>query len=45
MSHTGTLAYAEPWPTKGELAWFSRNGHQIEQVVAPLADYVNVGLA
>ncbi len=26
VSRTGTLAYAEPWPTSGELIWFSREG-------------------
>jgi dipeptidyl aminopeptidase/acylaminoacyl peptidase len=40
VSYTGTLAYAEPWPTLGELVWFDRNGRR-GATVAPLADYLD----
>jgi Tol biopolymer transport system component len=45
VSHTGSLAYAEPWPSSGELIWFSRDGSPLGPPVAPLADYINVTLS
>jgi dipeptidyl aminopeptidase/acylaminoacyl peptidase len=45
VSQTGTLVYAEPWPTSGELIWFSRNGRSLGPPVASLADYVDVALS
>jgi eukaryotic-like serine/threonine-protein kinase len=40
VSYTGTLAYAEPWPTLGELVWFDRTGRR-GATVGPLADYID----
>jgi serine/threonine protein kinase len=45
VSSTGTLAYAEAWPTSGELLWFARDGRRLGSPVAPLADYVSLGLS
>jgi len=45
VSRTGTLAYAEPWPTSGELLWFARDGKMLGSSVAPLADYVSLALS
>jgi Tol biopolymer transport system component len=45
VSRTGTLAYVEPLPTKGELIWFSRNGLPLGPPVAPLGDYVTLALS
>jgi dipeptidyl aminopeptidase/acylaminoacyl peptidase len=45
VSHTGSLAYAEPWPSSGELIWFSRDGRPLGPPVAPLADYITVTLS
>jgi Tol biopolymer transport system component len=45
VSHTGSLAYAEPWPSSGELLWFSRDGSRLGTPVAPRADYINVTLS
>jgi Tol biopolymer transport system component len=45
VSRTGTLAYAEPLPTKGELIWFSRNGLPLGPPVAPFDDYVTLALS
>jgi Tol biopolymer transport system component len=45
VSHTGKLAYAEPWPTSGELNWFSRDGRPLGLPVAPSADYVSLTLS
>ena len=44
-SRTGTLAYAQPWPTVGTVSWFSRDGRQIGQPILPLADYVDIALS
>ena len=44
VSRMGTLAYADPWPTSGELIWFSREGRPLGSV-APLAEYVNLALS
>jgi Tol biopolymer transport system component len=41
VSYDGTLAYAEPWPTQGELLWVDRTGRQVGDKVAPLADYID----
>ncbi|MGI0149821.1 MAG: hypothetical protein ACREDF_09865, partial [Thermoplasmata archaeon] len=45
VSHTGTLAYVEPWPMSGELTWFSRDGRPLGPPVAALANYVSVALS
>ncbi len=45
VAYDGTLAYSEPWPTKGELFWFDRTGRQIGARVAPLADYIDFAVA
>jgi serine/threonine protein kinase/Tol biopolymer transport system component len=45
VSRTGTLAYVEPLPTRGELIWFSRKGLPLGPPVAPLADYVTLALS
>ena len=45
VSHTGSLAYAEPWPTSGAVSWFSRDGDPIGQPILPLADYVDIALS
>jgi serine/threonine protein kinase/dipeptidyl aminopeptidase/acylaminoacyl peptidase len=45
VSHTGSLAYAEPWPSSGELLWFSRDGSPLEPPVAPLGDYITLTLS
>jgi Tol biopolymer transport system component len=45
VSRTGTLAFAEPWPTAGELIWFSRDGRPLGSPVAGLADYVSLALS
>jgi dipeptidyl aminopeptidase/acylaminoacyl peptidase len=45
VSGTGTLAYAEPWPTSGELIWFSRDGRPLAPPVEPLADYPTLTLS
>jgi dipeptidyl aminopeptidase/acylaminoacyl peptidase len=45
VSRTGSLAYAEPWPTSGELLWFSRDGTTLGPPAAPLADYVTLALS
>ena len=39
ISRNGTLAYADPWPAQGELLWFGRDGRQLREPIAPLADY------
>jgi dipeptidyl aminopeptidase/acylaminoacyl peptidase len=44
-SATGTLAYMEPWSTKGELRWYSRSGDVLGPPVAPLEDYVGFSLS
>jgi serine/threonine protein kinase len=44
-SRTGTLAYAQPWPTVGTVSWFARDGRQIGQPILPLADYVDIALS
>jgi len=45
VSRTGTLAYMDPWPTNGELLWYSRAGDLLGPPVAPLADYVDISLS
>jgi dipeptidyl aminopeptidase/acylaminoacyl peptidase len=45
VSHTGSLAYAEPWPSSGELLWFSRDGSPLGPPEAPLGDYVTLDLS
>jgi Tol biopolymer transport system component len=45
VSHTGSLAYAEPWPSSGELLWFSRDGSPLAPPVAPLGDYITLTLS
>jgi dipeptidyl aminopeptidase/acylaminoacyl peptidase len=45
VSRTGTLAYAEPWATNGELLWFSRDGRSLGPPLASLADYVSLALS
>ncbi|HSF19625.1 MAG TPA: hypothetical protein VLK65_29150 [Vicinamibacteria bacterium] len=45
VSHTGTIAYADPWPISGELIWFSRDGSPLGRPVAPLGDYVTLTLS
>lgn len=45
VSRLGTLVYSEPWPTRGALVWFSRDGHPVGDAIAPLADYVDFALS
>ncbi len=45
VSQNGSLAYAQPWPTSGEIAWFARDGRQLGPAIAPLADYVDFALS
>ena len=45
VSQTGRLAYARTWPADGELTWFARDGKQMGQPIAPLADYVSFNLS
>jgi predicted Ser/Thr protein kinase len=45
VSRSGIVAYAEPWPTRGEPVWFSRDGRRVGDPIAPLADYVDFALS
>jgi eukaryotic-like serine/threonine-protein kinase len=45
VSRTGTLAYSNPFLTRGELTWFSRDGRRIGDPVAPAADYITFTLS
>jgi serine/threonine protein kinase len=45
VSRRGTLAYAQTWPTSGELLWFSRDGRALAPPAAPFADYVSLALS
>jgi Tol biopolymer transport system component len=45
ISETGTLAYADPWPTTGELGWYSRGGDALGAPLVPPGDYVDLSLS